>query len=405
MKLSVLVVACAVFGISIGALATVAEFATAVNQFEPSNRIATRSEPEYVPVDGTGATDPPVGEVKLPKFVLVNGNEFDFGTLDRNARGSHTFIVRNDGNKNLQFKLQSVTCGLCIESDFHEAELAPGETGEVTLEYVTRKDLPEFNEGAELITSDPQNTHISLRIRGFVTQNVVIVPTTVVFQNISTHQSHERSVNVFAYRSKDVQIEDHTFTNADLADFFGLSWSPLTTEQLALQDRAIGGVELRIKAKAGLPFGTFNQNLRLSTNIENDATLEVPIHGRVVSDISIIGPGYDSERNRLLVGLVKQGVGAERAILLSTKGPHRETTKFTIEKVTPDNGLDVSLGDATTQNDGAVYVTRIRIRIRDDAPEMNFMGDRPEGLGQIVIRTTHPEVPELILFVKFAVQE
>ena len=51
---------------------------------------------EAVPVDvATPAPGDPAKPRRGPKVVIVNSERYDFGTMDRNAHGTHSFIVRN----------------------------------------------------------------------------------------------------------------------------------------------------------------------------------------------------------------------------------------------------------------------------------------------------------------------
>src|SRR5689334_8956734 len=71
---------------------------------------------EAVPVDVSpnvpgGPSKPKYG----PKVVIVNGERYDFGTMDRNAHGTHSFIVRNDGDAPLTLTTGQPSCSVCIK--------------------------------------------------------------------------------------------------------------------------------------------------------------------------------------------------------------------------------------------------------------------------------------------------
>ena len=72
---------------------------------------------EVVPVDlpvvkGDGGSSP--GRIG-PKVTIVNGERHEFGTMDRNAHGTHAYIVRNDGDAPLTLSTGQPSCGVCIK--------------------------------------------------------------------------------------------------------------------------------------------------------------------------------------------------------------------------------------------------------------------------------------------------
>ena len=50
--------------------------------------------------------------------MVVNGEEYDFGTLERNVTRQRKFVFKNEGRAPLQVGFKSVSCGLCLETKF-----------------------------------------------------------------------------------------------------------------------------------------------------------------------------------------------------------------------------------------------------------------------------------------------
>src|SRR3954464_11879200 len=50
-----------------------------------------------------------------PKVTIVNGERHDFGSMERNAHGTHAFIVRNDGDATLTLATGQPSCGVCVK--------------------------------------------------------------------------------------------------------------------------------------------------------------------------------------------------------------------------------------------------------------------------------------------------
>src|SRR5438093_1530906 len=121
MKAAVFAAISALVGVAIGLLITQREFSH-----------------EAMPIDIT----PVSGGVRSsgikigPKITVVNSERYDFGTLERNAHGSHDFIIRNDGDAPLTLKPGQPSCSVCIKVFTVEKEtLQPGERTTAKIEW------------------------------------------------------------------------------------------------------------------------------------------------------------------------------------------------------------------------------------------------------------------------------
>src|SRR5262245_1226983 len=90
------------------------------------------------PVGGTSHA--PQGKIG-PKAVVVNGERHDFGTMDRNGHGQHTFLLRNDGDEPLSLTTGQTTCK-CTTFAAADDKVEPGKTAEVRLEWNAKTSEP-----------------------------------------------------------------------------------------------------------------------------------------------------------------------------------------------------------------------------------------------------------------------
>src|SRR3954467_5225677 len=82
-----------------------------------------------------------------PKVTIVNGERYDFGTMDRNGHGKHQFIVLNDGDAPLNLEAGQRSCGVCIkEFTIAQPVLQPGERTEATIEFEIKSGETEFEQ-------------------------------------------------------------------------------------------------------------------------------------------------------------------------------------------------------------------------------------------------------------------
>ncbi len=149
--------------------------------------------------------------------------------------------------------------------------------------------------------------------------------------------------------------------------------------------------------------GRFRQRIQIRTNLEAAREVGVPIEGTVVGDISVAGPGWNDRLSLLTIGTVSSEKGAERRLMLIVRGPHRKEVKFEPVEVFPDS-LQVTVGQSTESKSGAVTLVPLIIQIPKGSPPANHLGSKQGKAGRVLIHTNHPKVPQLRVFVRFAVK-
>ncbi len=90
---------------------------------------------------------------------------YDFGSLEIGADATHTFIVKNTGDADLELTSVKPSCS-CTVADYTKTAIAPGETGFVTASYKTSK-AGIFSKTVTVQTNTEQGPMV-LRLRGEV---------------------------------------------------------------------------------------------------------------------------------------------------------------------------------------------------------------------------------------------
>jgi hypothetical protein len=154
--------------------------------------------------------------------------------------------------------------------------------------------------------------------------------------------------------------------------------------------------------KPGLPLGPIRQTISLSTNLDTRPTVDIPLEGTVVSDISIVGRGWNADTGVLTLGTISGQEGAEQTLTIITRGPYRKEVRFKPGQIVPDL-LRIQFGQTTPLAGGAVYCTSMTIRIPKGSRPASYLGARQSKYGEITIETSHPQARQLHLHVCFAV--
>ncbi len=338
----------------------------------------------------------------LPKLV-VDQHEYDFGTMDIEEKGSHEFLVHNAGNALLSISKGRTSCH-CTVSEIEQTEIPPGHSSKITINWKARYSSGPYRETASFSTNDPYQGQFTLTISGRFIAKFRAVPAEMIFNQILAGEPAVRQARLLCYQDQGWELREHQWEVAETAAYFQVAFEPLTAEQLREEPGARSGYLLKVTVKPGLPYGAFQQKIQIRTSLEFRPEIAIPIYGTVVSEITVAGPGWDAERGLLSLGIINSQQGIRHRLLLLVRGAYRKEVKFKpIES--PTLPIKVSLGESTEIQNGLVMQTPLIIEIPKGSRSMNHLGPESSDWGEIEIETTHPEVPQVRIFVRFAVQE
>ena len=135
--------------------------------YEPETdtpRVASPAVAHTIPIEG-----PP------PKLELVGQPVYNFGTMPKHAKSSHTWEIKNLGPGPLQVWLLESSCSCTVAklekkkgiSDEVQAtvEVPPGQSTPIEVSWETRE-WNSFAQTATLGTNDPEQRSLTLAIRG-----------------------------------------------------------------------------------------------------------------------------------------------------------------------------------------------------------------------------------------------
>nr|MCS5617100.1 hypothetical protein [Pirellulales bacterium] len=157
-----------------------------------------------------------------------------------------------------------------------------------------------------------------------------------------------------------------------------------------------------VSIRPGLPLGRLRETLSVRFTMPEEVTAEIPVEGTVGGDLVLVGPGWDSSRQALMLGTVSSRKGLRRRIFLTAKGPDRESVKPRVEETVPES-LEVSIGEGKPIGDGAVLRIPIDLVIPPGSRPVNHICSEQGPAGRIVLATGHPESPTLSIPVCVAV--
>jgi hypothetical protein len=220
---------------------------------------------------------------------------------------------------------------------------------------------------------------------------------------VSAGEPVSSSVDLFGYNEQPLSIVSHECTEKNTEGLFELKSVPMKPEVIAKEAGARSGLQLQVTVKPGLPVGTFKQTIRLKTNLPGAITFDVPINGSVVSDLAVMGSGWDEQRSLLTIGTVKAGEEASRTLIVVARGPFRDQVRLKVAEVWPDL-VKVELGPPSAAASQTLRQFPIVIRIPKGSPPADHLGSETAKCGRVLLETSHPRAPKLLIRVRFAVE-
>ncbi len=338
--------------------------------------------------------------------VSVDQDEFDFGTMDYRENGKHEFNFTNRGDQTLTLNPGTTLC-TCTVSEIKDSELAPGQSTKVLVSWRSKHIAGPFNHSVTIITSDPLRPEVTLTIKGEFTQPVYADPDELTFGQIAGTEpvTHETRI-LCNLPNQQIKIQGYHLSDPSLERFFQVDDVPLSADELRKQKGVTSGVLVRVTVKPGLPLGSFQQTIHLSTNLAADSEVEFHVFG-TVGEVSLVGPGWSSESGVLDIGAVDGRSVTQRKLVILARGSNAKDTKFKVAHVEPDF-LKVKLGKTSVDETGQLSQTELLIEIPDaktlgkKAPA-NYLGAENGKLGEILLETIHPPAYSLRIRVRFAV--
>ena len=309
---------------------------------------------------------------------VTDGEEHDFGMVERHHVVEHAFRFTNRGPGPLVLKSGGTTCLKCTVSKIPDAPILPGESANVVVQYNASIDSPQFRQSATILTNDPQHPRIVLTVSGQVASSYSVAPSSVVFSKVTAGAADSTTFKVISYLSDSFQIDSFRFTDADTAEFFQATVAPVPADELT-EPHAKRGCVVTVTVRPGLPLGPFRQTLVLETNLPSAPHLSIPVEGTVVSNIAVAGPGWDREHGVLILGVVRSAEGIKRNLWLLVHGDDRHDIHVSVGRSTPDF-LRVELGEPVDSATGSVVRIPLVIEVPPGTAGCQLPGhDRQNG--------------------------
>ncbi|TWT77475.1 hypothetical protein Pla123a_21360 [Posidoniimonas polymericola] len=358
--------------------------------------------PVEVSLDPSGAIAGPGADTSLPRAVVTEPN-YEFGVMQRGAKRRHQFRIRNEGTAALRLTPGRPSCK-CTAFEVNVDLVPPGGEAEIGLEWVAKSLPGPFRQTAPLTTNDPLRPSIELSIEGTVIEPTALTPTSFVFGEIRAGEPATSSVIYYTTDNEPIELTAAAPDRDEAAGKFEVRLEPVDSSELE-DPNAVAGQRIVLTTNGELPVGQIMEWVKIKPNREvaegEVDELEVPVVGRVVGDITLHGGKWNDDAGVLNLGMVPSDEGASSRMLLSVKGAHAADTRFEVISTDPKE-LEVEIGETKRRRDD-VYHTYLTVSIPKGTRPMIHLNTPQGDDGVIRLKTTHPNSPEVLVRVRFAV--
>lgn len=345
-----------------------------------------------VPLHDHAASSDPKLEIEQPTF--------DFGVMQAGETQERTFVIRNAGRSSLSIKAGRPSCG-CVTVHFKDQDLAPGESCDFLVSWKPTITEENFRKTVPVHSNDPLQSTVDLVITGHVRNEFKMEPETVPLGNFSPTESNTYTVKVWGFRKKPWRFESYTCVDSQSAEFFEVEAQEMPADVLEQLPGALNGQLLKLVVKPGLSLGNVQQKLQIHYRDTEPGTVDLPVTGKAVGDITVIGRDYNSSGEYVDLGNISVGSGKKSSLSLLVKGAHRDQVKLRIKEVDPAAALKAELGEPIKLGNSLRWP--LTVEIPSDAQPINRLGSELGRMARIEFETDTPEVPDFAVKLRFSV--
>jgi hypothetical protein len=350
--------------------------------------------------------EPPVVAKSGPQpKVSVSETEIEFGRMEVGESRSHDFVFTNVGEAPLTIKMGDTTCQ-CTYGDLQKGEerkILPGQSQNVKLTWKPEVQTEHFSKGANILTDDPTQKSIGLKIVGIVGSRIAVIPDREwpcpdVLDDKAAHCTGMLVSGVL----KDFKVSSIETHGAPIE----FELSPLDESQLQSQ-HASAGYQVRLTVKPEIQTGAFAIPITIKTNVpekseSGDAEklfeFNVLISGVRRGPIRFAGPEWIEDKMAIRLGSFEASEGKQLLVPMFIRNPPADGFQLTKAPETTPSELKVELV-RDDKSEGKAQRYFLKLDYPAGAPRVEH---RIQDPGKIRLFTNHPHASEIELIVYLA---
>ena len=325
----------------------------------------------------------------------------NFGIMDARTTGKHVFVIRNVGTEDLILRVDRTSCS-CLGIDITPSRVPPGKTAMCHLKYTAEQATTgKFAQGGTVVTNDPNNREIQLRVEGVFTNPVVAQPASVYLPRVVAGTTRTATIRFYGFEDEPLQLFAPTWEDREHFDF---QWETAQLTELDDADThlslAKSVVEGTITVKPGLPVGSFQEWFQVKTN-SSQTSINFLANGQIVGgNVTISGQGYSRSTGVADLGRTIQGRSISREISIQFSGSGAQLASVQVNSVEP---AWVRTELSPPRDVGPLRIVTLMIGIPEDAPTGSYVFSGDGQRAYLLLETNDESMPVLRIPLQFVV--
>jgi len=328
---------------------------------------------------------------------VATEKSFNFGVMEKGDKGSHTFVIKNEGPGPLRVKKGSTSCGQCtFGAVSRDDDIPVGESVEVTVNWELKSDVPKFRQTADVYTTDPEHKKLIFAIEGIVDRPLRLVPEGAwAMGDLNEYEPTTAQGSLFSTLVDDIQIEKVECDNP----LVKVTWERTSTEELALkkgaqQEKPKVALTVKVTVEPGSSVGPLRETIKLHTNVRGGTTVEISLTGKRPGPIEVKGRNFNTENNVIKLGEFPATEGKKAKLQMYVRNLEGELEAQQIE--TDDARVKVQVA-STGRVFGKSKVYDIDVEV---LPGVSVLR-RDKAAEPVVLKLNHPAANEYKMYVDY----
>ncbi len=333
----------------------------------------------------------------------VVGAQHDFGQMQAGMLGgTHQFTVHNDGDAPLVVSVHQVE-GKCRVRSTGGPIIAPGGSATYVVSWQPPPMPGRVQVKLELRTNDPRQPKIPISITGVTSGMIMAKPSALELQ-LRRGEAATRTVELVGLGYQQLPIKRIELNNGSSTPCFRARLLPQSENS---PREASGGSpfpsrKIEVEVLSGLAPGTYESKLMIFVDEDAKPEAIIPLRAEILGAFHVVGPHRDPHSKRFLFGRVRRPEGKTYLLTVIGYGEAAGKTELRVQSVHPPF-VQVQIGSREKIPGKTSWRWTVQVRVPKDSPVGRFPENPSSPPGRIVLKTTHPEQPELEIPFEFLV--
>ncbi len=319
------------------------------------------------------------------RLVLDQATSFDFGLMAQKTKGEHVWILKNEGEGEVELIKGPSSCS-CTIANFSDSQdsfiLKPKADTKIRLEWNTREFDGSYTKDATIyVRNDPERKELKLAIAGKVQPAMKVMPDNrlIDFGQVPNDQSKKERAALGSADRPDFKIKSLRTSRPELLK---ATFRPMPDEDRSSFEAIKGGYRIDVELLPTSDLGVFSEEVIVETDHPLVPEVRLVAAGKRTGAVSVF-PEVVTMRN-------VQGIkGGESAVMILVRNAS-ESTKFEVAEK-PEN-LKVTLVSADDKAGTSVKVRQLKMTV-------TVPPGTPPGItdGKIVLKSDHPQASRITI--------